>query len=87
MERKAPTLVFEIKKHEDRRGHPLFTFCQPPRGVDVTHLSTEFNKQRAKITWKMHDSFLALQYACQSGLIVGAHSFGDTKKLHNFPKK
>jgi hypothetical protein len=58
MEIKALNLVFEIRKQEDRRGHSLFTFCQPPRGADITQLSTEFNKHRAKITLKMSESQL-----------------------------
>jgi hypothetical protein len=58
MERKALNVVFEIRKYEDRRGHSLFTFYLPPTGVHITQLSTEFNKHKAKIIWKMSESQL-----------------------------
>ena len=44
MEGKVLSHVFGIRKHEDRTGHSLLAFYQPPRGVDITQLSKEFNK-------------------------------------------
>jgi hypothetical protein len=58
MEGKAHNLVFEIRKQEDRIGNSLFAFCQPPRGVDITQPSEDFNKHRAQITWKMPENQL-----------------------------
>jgi len=58
MERKALNLVFEIRKHEDRTGHSLLAFCQLPRGAEITQLSKEFNKQRAKTDFFFYNLFL-----------------------------
>jgi len=47
--------------------------------TDVTKLSTQFNKHRVQITLKTPEIqlFLALQYACEAGLILGAQSLED----------
>ena len=64
MERKSLNLVYEIRKHEDKTGHSLFAFCQPPRDIDITQFSTEIYKHRAKITWKMPESHLFVTPIC-----------------------
>jgi hypothetical protein len=58
MEKKVLNLVFEIRQHEDRTANSFLAFCQPLRGVDITKLSKEFNKQSAQITWKMPENQL-----------------------------